>query len=172
MQQYCPFWTVAACSIRPSSRTSSATGSATSVRPAGDVARRPPCRPRSACCRRPARSGGIDALILLRRDVPALVDESDVDTPVPGEAIRAGGLTDLTDHAIVDRGRVVGLWRYDVDADDLVTWLFQGRRPDAALREATEHTRTCIRGDLEDARGCSLDSPKSRAPRIAALRGS
>jgi Winged helix DNA-binding domain len=130
----------------------------------------PPTKPRYALL------AGIDALILLRRDVPALVAESDVDTPVPGEPMRAGGLTDLTDHAIVDRGRLVGLWQYDVAAGEVVTWLFNhaktgGGRPDKALQEAIERTRTYVRDDLGDARSFSLDSPKSRAPRIAALRG-
>jgi hypothetical protein len=126
----------------------------------------PPARPQYALL------AGIDALILLRRDAPALVDQSDVDTPVPGERIQAGGVTDLTDHAIVDRGRLVGLWQYDVDAGEVVAWQFGGRKPDRALQEAIEATRTYIRDDLGDARSFSLDSPKSRAPRIAALRAS
>lgn len=125
----------------------------------------PPAKPEYALL------AGIDALILLRRDVPALIAESDVDTPVPGEPIQTGGLTDLTDHAIVDRGRLVGLWQYDVDAGEVVTWQFDGGRPDAALREVIERTRTYVQQDLGDARSFSLDSPKSRAPRIAALRG-
>ena len=104
--------------------------------------------------------------------MPALVDESDVDTAVPGERIQAGGVTDLTDHAIVDRGRLVGLWQYDVDAGEVVAWQFGGRKPDRALQEAIERTRTYVRDDLGDARSFSLDSPKSRAPRIAALRDS
>ncbi|MFI7344196.1 hypothetical protein ACIBUY_40410 [Streptomyces sp. NPDC050085] len=45
----------------------------------------------------------------------------------------------------MDRGRVVGLWEYDVE--------------------------TYIREQLGDARGTVLDPVKSRAPRIKELRG-
>jgi hypothetical protein len=113
---------------------------------------------------------GIDALILLRRDVPTLIDEADAALPVPGEQMRIGGVTDLTDHAIVDRGRLVGLWQYEVDSFDVVTWLFGGAKPDPALREQIARTQAFVRDDLGDARSFSLDSPKSRAPRIVALR--
>jgi hypothetical protein len=113
---------------------------------------------------------GIDALILLRRDVGSLVDSADAALPVPGEKLQVGGVTDLTDHAIVDRGRLVGLWQYDVDGGEVVTWLFGGAKPDKALRGAIDRTQAFIRDDLGDARSFSLDSPKSRAPRIAALR--
>ena len=89
---------------------------------------------------------------------------------MPGEKLQVGGVADLTDHAIVDRGRLVGLWQYDVDAGEVVAWLFAGAQPDKALRETIERTRAYIRDDLGDARSFSLDSPKSRAPRIAALR--
>ena len=122
--------------------------------------------------KKPAYSlvAGIDALLLLRRDVRSLVDSADAATPVPGEKLQVGGVSDLTDHAIVDRGRLVGLWQYDVDAGEVVAWLFAGGKPDKALREAIEQTQAYVRDDLGDARSFSLDSPKSRAPRIVALR--
>ncbi len=113
---------------------------------------------------------GIDALVLLRRDVASLIDEADAETAIPGEKQRAGNIGDLPDHAIVDRGRLVGLWQYDVDAGELVWWLLSDRKPDRALREAIERTEAYVRDDLGDARSFSLDSPKSRAPRIEALR--
>jgi Winged helix DNA-binding domain len=113
---------------------------------------------------------GIDALILLRRDVPSLVDTADAALPVPGEKLQVGGLSDLSDHAIVDRGRLIGLWQYEVDSGELVAWLFGGAKPDSALREVIARTQAFVRDDLGDARSFSLDSPKSRAPRIAALR--
>jgi hypothetical protein len=125
---------------------------------------RPPATPRYSLL------AGIDALILLRRAVASLIDAADTDRPVPGETLQVGGLSDLPDHAIVDRGRLVGLWQYDVDTAEVVTWLFGNARPDKALREAIERTRAYVRDDLGDARSFSLDSPKSRAPRIAALR--
>jgi hypothetical protein len=112
----------------------------------------------------------IDALILLRRDVPSLVNEAYADTVIPGEKQRIGNVADLPDHAIIDRGRLVGLWQYDVERDEIVWWLFAGGKPDKALRAAIEHTEAFVRDDLGDARSFSLDSPRSRAPRIAALR--
>jgi hypothetical protein len=42
--------------------------------------------------------------------------------------------------------------------------------PDKALKKAVAATEEYIRRDLGDARSFSLDSPPSRAPRIAALR--
>ena len=40
----------------------------------------------------------------------------------------------------------------------------------SALKKAVERTQDYIRRDLGDARSFSLDSPKSREPRLAALR--
>jgi len=113
---------------------------------------------------------GIDALILLRRDVAALTDAADQTRPLPGGRTmeRVGGLTDLPDHAIVDRGRLVGLWQYDVEVGQVVWWTFEPA--DDALRAAVRRTEEYLREQLGDARSFSLDSPKSRAPRISALR--
>lgn len=124
----------------------------------------PPAKPRYALL------GSIDALILLRRDLRSLLDDEDVARPVPGAKGRLGELADLPDHAIVDRGRVVGLWQYDADAGEIVSWLFGDVKPDEALREAMARTESFVRDELGDARSFSLDSPKSRAPRLAALR--
>ncbi len=113
---------------------------------------------------------GIDALLLLRRDLPSLVDAPDAGIPIPGENQRIGNIADLPDHAIVDRGRLVGLWQYDVEGGELVWWLFSGAKPDKSLREAIQRTQAFVRDDIGDARSFSLDSPKSRAPRLEALR--
>lgn len=113
---------------------------------------------------------GIDGLILLRRDLPALLDAADRDVALPGgkPGELVGSAADLTDHAIVDRGRLVGLWQYDVEAGEIVWWTW--RPADDALRAEVARTETYLREQLGDARGFSLDSPKSRAPRLAALR--
>ncbi|MFZ0337450.1 MAG: hypothetical protein WAL45_05415, partial [Terracidiphilus sp.] len=71
---------------------------------------------------------------------------------------------------IVDRGRLVGLWEYDPAADS-IAWLSFVKK-DKALQEAVTRTENFVRRQLGDARSFSLDSPKSRAPRIAALRKS
>ena len=76
---------------------------------------------------------------------------------------------DLPSHAILDRGQIIGLWEFDVDAGSIV-WATFGRKKDKALEAAVEETQTFVRDQLGDARSFSLDSPKSRAPRIASLR--
>jgi hypothetical protein len=116
---------------------------------------------------------GIDALVLLRRDVPSLLDAVDASRPIPGHASgkNLGDVADLPDHAIVDRGRLAGLWEYDVETERIIWWVFDaGAASDPALRSAVERTETFVRDQLGDARSMSLDSPESRKPRITALR--
>ncbi|MBV8202620.1 MAG: hypothetical protein JOZ15_18550, partial [Acidobacteria bacterium] len=71
-------------------------------------------------------------------------------------------------HAILDRGRLIGLWEYDPGAGKIVWNAFA--RPDAALREQVHATEKLIAGELGDMRSFSLDSPKSRQPRLEQLR--
>jgi hypothetical protein len=113
---------------------------------------------------------GIDGLNLLRRDLPLLIDPADAQRPVPGaKAGRILGMeTDPPCHVVVDRGRIVGLWEYDTQRHELVHQLFVPLDP--ALEEALARTGSFVREELGDARGFSLDSPKSRAPRITAMR--
>jgi hypothetical protein len=73
-----------------------------------------------------------------------------------------------TDHAIVDRGRVIGLWQYD-PATESIAWISHIKK-DKAMQAAVTRTENFIREQLGDARSFGLDSPKSRAPRIAELR--
>ena len=81
-----------------------------------------------------------------------------------------GGLADLPSHAILDRGRLVGLWEFDPATQRIAWWAFGANPKDKALVAAVERTEAFVAGDLGDARAFSLDSPKSRAPRIEALR--
>jgi hypothetical protein len=74
----------------------------------------------------------------------------------------------LPSHAILDRGRLAGLWEYDPDAGAIACMSFVPAG--AALREAVARTEEYVRHDLGDARSFSLDSPKSRRPRIERLR--
>jgi hypothetical protein len=116
--------------------------------------------------------GSIDSMSLLRRDLPSLVDEADLRRTVTADKgpRPLGGLADLPSHAILDRGRLVGLWEFDPDARRIAWWAFGANARDKALVEAVERTEAFVAGDLGDARSFSLDSAKSRAPRIAALR--
>lgn len=112
----------------------------------------------------------LDSISAARRNVRSLLSDEDADRPVMGDRKLepAGGLSDLPSHAILDRGRLVGLWEYDTEAEAIV-WIGFGAN-DKSLLAAIEKTESFIREDLGDARSFSLDSPKSRGPRIAALR--
>jgi hypothetical protein len=128
----------------------------------------PPARPRYNLL------AGIDSMILLRRDLPSLVDAGDLDRVIPGgrPGERLGALSDLPDHMIVDRGRIVGLWQFDPDAGEIVWCTFApaDAPADEALRAEVARTEGYLCEQLGDARSFSLDSPRSRAPRLAALR--
>ncbi len=119
--------------------------------------------------------GWLDSLVLLRRDLDGITDAVDRAHPllVPARGTAAGGsLTDLPHQGIVDRGRLIGLWDYDPDSADIVwapiTKLTAAQR--VATMDAVGRTAAYVREDLGDNRGMSLDSPRARAPRLAALR--
>jgi hypothetical protein len=110
--------------------------------------------------------GSIDGISLLRRNLTSIVEPADMERMVTREG--CGVLMDLPSHAILDRGRVVGIWEYD-PASEHVVWLpFIARNKE--LEKTVARTEEYIRLQLGDARSFSLDSPKSRAPRIEALR--
>ncbi len=112
----------------------------------------------------------LDGISLLRRDLKGLVTTADAKRSVFVEkGLQClGGLSDLPNHAILDCGRLVGLWEFDVETGSIIWLSFVAR--DAALRETVNRTEAYIRSDLGDARSFSLDSPKKRGPRIDALR--
>src|SRR5262249_62356738 len=57
----------------------------------------------------------IDSAILLRHNRELLLDPKDLGREVFAEKglKPIGELTDLPNHAILDRGRIIGLWEYD-----------------------------------------------------------
>ncbi len=109
-------------------------------------------------------AGSLDGIFHLRRDVEGLLAPEDLKLRM----FCGKGLVDLSSHAILDRGRLVGLWEYDVDVKSVVWMSFVPRS--RALEAAVTEVETLVREELGDARSFSLDSPKSRAPRIEALR--
>jgi hypothetical protein len=113
---------------------------------------------------------GLDSIALLRRDLKGILDPKDLDRPVfvDKDTKPLGGLADLPSHAILDRGRVVGLWEYDTTTNSIAWMTFV--KKDQALRESVARTEQYVREQLGDARSFSLDSPRSRAPRVEALR--
>jgi hypothetical protein len=114
----------------------------------------------------------LDGIMHLRRDVRRLLAAENFERKLFGEKgyQSAGQLSDLPSHAILDRGRLIGLWEYDVVTAS-IAWITFGSK-DKALLEAVKRCERFVRDQLGDARSFSLDSPKSRAPRIEALQKS
>lgn len=112
----------------------------------------------------------LDGVSLLRRNLLSLLADENLKNQVFNEKgfAEIGGLADLPGHAILDRGRLIGLWEFDPTKNTIAWMCFI--KPDKALREAVARTEAFVRDQLGDARSFSLDSPKSRAPRIEALR--
>ncbi len=113
----------------------------------------------------------LDAISATRRDVSTLVDAKDraAFDKITFGGKAGGNLVDLAAHAIFDRGRLIGYWEYDADAGEIVWILFSGKKS-KDLGRVVEETESYVREQLGDARSFSLDSPKSRAPKIAAMR--
>lgn len=108
---------------------------------------------------------GSDSLVLLRRNSADLFDEvgKSAVMGMSGSALAA----DLSDHPIVDRGRIIGLWQYDPENSRISWWTFEPAA--AGVKEKIAQVEAWITEDLGDFRSFSLDSPKSRAKNIAAL---
>jgi hypothetical protein len=114
--------------------------------------------------------GNLDSLLHLRRSTASILSTEDADRvrlQAP-ELLRTGVLAECDVHVIVDRGQVVGFWDYDPEAQDLVDWFWEP--PNAEYRAVRDSHATWVRQELEDFRADSLDSPKSRRPRLQLLR--
>lgn len=105
---------------------------------------------------------GIDGLIHHRRNHASLFDNPD------DLHANIGHIADLPSHAIADRGRLIGLWEFDSESGEIVRLTFDKPAKEAA---AVKETEAFIKDQLGDARSFSLDSPKSRVPRLDAIRG-
>jgi len=112
----------------------------------------------------------LDGLFLHRRDLQALIAPEDKNREVPTEKGKGGLLTaqDLNNHAIIDRGRLIGLWEYEVGTQSLAYATFVPMT--AALEAEIKRTEAYIRDELGDCRCFSLDSPKSRQAVIDSIR--
>ena len=106
--------------------------------------------------------GSIDSLFLLR-GMAGLVDAADLKKPFLSVVLKG-----LPSHAIVDRGRLAGLWEYDQSTESIAWVSFV--KGNQQLQAAVTRTENFVRNQLGDARSFGLDSPNSRAPRITALR--
>jgi hypothetical protein len=115
-------------------------------------------------------TGNLDGIALLRRDLKGLLADEDLgrEAMVERGPKALSELAGLPSPAIFDRGRIAGLWEYDVSTASVAWMAFA--KPDKALKEAVARMEAFVRDQLGDARMFSLDSPKSRAPRVEALR--
>lgn len=111
---------------------------------------------------------GLDALFLLRRSLMEHIDPIDQKRPLLMDTKKKSLLQDLPNHAIVDRGRLIGLWEFDPLSGSIAWASFVA--PDKRLKAAVANTEEYVREQLGDARSFSLDSPESRLPRITALK--
>ncbi len=102
----------------------------------------------------------MDGITALRRNVESLADENVV--------AQIGHVTEISHHGIFDRGTLVGLWDYDTEAEEIVWKAFVPKNDH--LQKAVNRTEDFVRQQLGDARSFSLDSPKGRVSRLAALR--
>jgi hypothetical protein len=94
--------------------------------------------------------------------------EANVTIPF-GKSMTAGNsLVDLDSHAIVRDGRIIGIWEFDHGRQEIAAWTFDGR--DKAVDSAIDEASDWIKTELGDFRSFSLDSPKSRQPRIEQIR--
>jgi hypothetical protein len=111
----------------------------------------------------------LDSMVLLCRNMHALIDDKDLKVSAFGEkgSKPLAAFLDMPHHAIFDRGRLVGFWEFDAFEQEIV-WKTFGK-PDAALKKAVAEMEKFVRG-LGDARSFSLDSPESRKKRVASLR--
>lgn len=114
--------------------------------------------------------GWLDGTILLRRDLATIAEPGALKVPVLTAQVR-GGLTDLPNQAIIDRGELIGVWEWDPEISRIVTcplvhW--NGARRDA-VAEQTAITDAFIE-TLGGHRGASNDSEKSQSQRAQLLR--
>jgi hypothetical protein len=75
---------------------------------------------------------------------------------------------DLLNHAIFDRGHLIGRWAFDTETGTIVWASFVPR--DKGIEKAVREMEAFVREDLSDARSFALDTSTSRAPRIEKLR--
>jgi len=114
--------------------------------------------------------GSIDSILLHRRNIADLLEDKDTAQKMVGEKglQQIGHLMDLTNHAILDRGRIVGLWEFDPFAGEIVWCSFI--KPTPAMKKAVKQMQQFVSDQLGDARSFSLDGPEARKPKLAALR--
>jgi len=115
-------------------------------------------------------TSSLDNLSHLHWGIRNLIEEEDFDLPAfgPKPGSRLGGLADLENHAIYDRGRLIGVWEFDSEKSEIV-WTTRVER-NSELKAAVAKMEDYVRSQLGDVRSFSLDSPESRKPKIDMIR--
>jgi hypothetical protein len=114
--------------------------------------------------------GNLDGLFLHRREIAAHIHVEDHKRSVLSDkGLQPGGsLSDLSNQAIVDRGRIIGVWDYDAQREELAWRTFKSAS--SVVKAAATRTEAYVRDQLGDMRSFSLDSPDTRGMRLAAIR--
>jgi hypothetical protein len=112
----------------------------------------------------------LDTVILLRSDYSWLFSAPGMQRflEIPGKTGSGTIAKELGFNAILDRGTVVGLWEYDFNERKVVS-AFLEPVENSVLQEI-QRTEQFIKDELGDARTFSLDSPKSRQPKLDRLK--
>ncbi len=115
-------------------------------------------------------TSSLDGIALFGPGMKMVLDAADHarELFVEKDARPGAGLAYAPSHMILDRGRCVGLWEFDTATNSIAWMSFIKKNKD--LEKAVAKTEDYVRDQLADARSFALDSPKSRAPRIAYLR--
>jgi hypothetical protein len=112
----------------------------------------------------------LDGIALFGPGMKGVLDAGDYarDLFVEKDSRPGASLAYAPSHMILDRGRLVGLWEFDPETNSIAWMSFVKKNKE--MEKAVAKTEEYVRTQLGDARSFALDSPKSRAPRIAYLR--
>jgi hypothetical protein len=102
-------------------------------------------------------TGSLDGIALFRGDLDFLLDP--VDAARPLFRGRGGPGSQLPQHAILDRGRLVGLWDFDPAAGRMVWASFIPKNRE--LEQAVARTEAFVRDELGDARTFASIAPRA-----------
>jgi len=110
----------------------------------------------------------LDNIALLTRCLPLLIDSTDSELTFEGSRLSdSKGFGDPPCHMISDRGRLIGFWLFDHANQRIVYKSWAGDKQ--LIEKAIIESENRIKEQLGDFRSFSLDSPKSRQPRIQLL---
>lgn len=117
-----------------------------------------------------AMVASLDSTVLLRREVACFLGPGDEDRQTATEKliVPVASVQDLYCNAILDRGRLVGLWEFDSEAQTVVAYAFRGLTE--GMKQAIAKMEAYAVEQLGDVRSFSLDSPKSRISKLEMLR--